>query len=83
EKKQGKDGNFQLETRRRSRWCEANQKDGHYIIGDQCERPGGDKEDSERSQSDIWSEIINATYQSEFFERLADLVHRPDIPTLL
>lgn len=51
----------------------ANQKEGHYIIGDQCERPGGDKEDSERSQSDIWSEIINATSQSEFFEKLAAL----------
>lgn len=51
----------------------ANQKEGHYIIGDQCERPGGDKDDSERTQSDIWSEIINATSQSEFFEKLAAL----------
>lgn len=51
----------------------ANQKDGHYIVGDQCDRPGGDKDDSERTQSDIWSEIINATSQGEFFEKLAAL----------
>lgn len=51
----------------------ANQKEGHYIIGDQCPRPGGDKDDSERTQSDIWSEIINAPTESEFFEKLAAL----------
>jgi len=51
----------------------AGHKEGHYIIGDQCDRPGGDKDDSERTQADIWSEIINATSQDEFFEKLAAL----------
>ncbi|AXL65863.1 replication-associated protein [Tubeweb spider associated circular virus 1] len=51
----------------------AGHKDGHYLIGDQCERPGGDKDDSERTQTDIWSEIINATNEGEFFEKLAAL----------
>nr|UBQ66256.1 Rep protein [finch CRESS-DNA virus] len=51
----------------------AGHKEGHYIIGDQCDRPGGDKDDSERTQSDIWSEIINATNEGEFFEKLAAL----------
>jgi len=36
-------------------------------------RPGGDKEDSERTQADIWSEIICATTEDEFFEKLAAL----------
>uniref|UniRef100_A0AAU6S580 Replication associated protein n=1 Tax=Barbastella barbastellus feces associated gemykolovirus 2 TaxID=3139971 RepID=A0AAU6S580_9VIRU len=51
----------------------AGQKEGHYLIGDQCERPGGDRDDSERTESDKWSEIINATSQDEFFEKLASL----------
>lgn len=51
----------------------AGHKEGHYIIGDQCDRPGGDKDDSERTQLDIWSEIINATSETEFFEKLAAL----------
>uniref|UniRef100_A0AAU6S5B6 Replication associated protein n=1 Tax=Eptesicus serotinus feces associated gemykolovirus 2 TaxID=3139977 RepID=A0AAU6S5B6_9VIRU len=51
----------------------AGHKEGHYLIGDQCDRPGGDKDDSERTQSDIWSEIINATSEEEFFEKLAAL----------
>lgn len=51
----------------------AGQKDGHFIIGDQCDRPGGDKDDSERTQGDIWSEIIGCTTQTEFFDKLAAL----------
>jgi len=51
----------------------AGHKEGHFIIGDACERPGGDKEDTERTQADIWSEIICATTEGEFFEKLAAL----------
>lgn len=51
----------------------AGHKEGHFIIGDACERPGGDKEDSERTQADIWGEIICATTEGEFFEKLAAL----------
>lgn len=51
----------------------AGQKEGHTILGDQCERPGGDKDDTERTQADIWGEIICATSQDEFFEKLAAL----------
>lgn len=51
----------------------AGQKEGHYLIGDQCDRPGGDKDDSERTQGDIWNEIICAPTESEFFEKLASL----------
>lgn len=51
----------------------AGHKEGHYIIGDQCDRPGGDKDDSERTQADIWGEIICATTEEEFFEKLAAL----------
>lgn len=51
----------------------AGHKEGHYIIGDQCDRPGGDKDDTERTQTDIWSEIITTTTEAEFFEKLAAL----------
>nr|UBJ26247.1 replication-associated protein [Giant panda feces-associated gemycircularvirus] len=51
----------------------AGQKEGHTILGDQCERPGGDKDDTERTQADIWGEIICSTSQDEFFEKLAAL----------
>lgn len=51
----------------------AGHKDGHYIIGDQCDRPGGDQDSSERGTNDIWSEIINATTEGEFFEKCAAL----------
>lgn len=51
----------------------AGHKEGHYIIGDQCDRPGGDKDDSERTQADIWGEIICATTEEDFFEKLAAL----------
>lgn len=51
----------------------AGHKEGHYIIGDQCDRPGGDKDDSERTQADIWGEIICAPTEEEFFEKLAAL----------
>lgn len=50
----------------------AGQKEGHYIIGDQCDRPGGDS-DEPRGEADKWSEIINATTQDEFFEKCASL----------
>lgn len=51
----------------------AGHKEGHYLIGDQCDRPGGDKDDSERTQADIWGEIICAPSEEEFFEKLASL----------
>ncbi|AXB22640.1 replication associated protein [Lepus americanus faeces associated genomovirus SHP11] len=50
----------------------AGKKEGHFIIGDQCERPSEGDVDT-RSQSDIWSEIIGCTTQEEFWSKLAAL----------
>jgi len=54
----------------------AGQKEGHYIVGDQCDRPGGDSEGSERSSLDIWSEIMSVGTKEEFFDKLAALAPR-------
>ena len=43
---------------------------GHYIIGDQCPRPSGDPLE-QRSQNDIWVEILAATTRDEFLARAA------------
>lgn len=51
----------------------AGKKEGHYIIGDQCERPGGDQVPAQRSESDRWGEIIAAETREEFWEKLAAL----------
>lgn len=45
---------------------------GHYIIGDQCPRPSGDPLE-QRSQNDIWVEILAATTRDEFLARCATL----------
>jgi len=50
----------------------AGKKEGHFIVGDQCERPSEGDLDT-RSQSDIWSEIIGSTTKEEFWSRLTTL----------
>jgi hypothetical protein len=54
----------------------AGTKDGHYIIGEKGERPGGDDDGSERSGNDVWHEIILARTREEFFDSAARLAPR-------
>ena len=49
----------------------AGKKEGHYILGDECARPGGDSD--QRSGDDKWCEIIASTSATEFWEKTAAL----------
>lgn len=54
----------------------AGTKEGHYIIGEKGERPGGDGDGSDRPSNDVWHEIILARTREEFFDSAARLAPR-------
>lgn len=54
----------------------AGTKDGHYIIGEKGDRPGGSDDGAERPANDVWHEIILARTRPEFFDIAARLAPR-------
>nr|UBJ26165.1 replication-associated protein [Red panda feces-associated gemycircularvirus] len=54
----------------------AGTKDGHYIVAEKGNRPGGDGDSNERSSNDVWHEIILARTREEFFDLASRLAPR-------
>lgn len=54
----------------------AGTKDGHYIVAEKGDRPGGDGDSNERSTNDVWHEIILARTRKEFFDLASRLAPR-------
>lgn len=54
----------------------AGTKDGHYIIGEKGDRPGGNEDSSDRPNSDVWHEVILSRTREEFFDCAARLAPR-------
>lgn len=54
----------------------AGTKEGHYIVGEKGERPGGDGDGTERPANDVWHEIILARTREEFFDIASRLAPR-------
>jgi len=54
----------------------AGTKEGHYIVGEKGERPGGDGDSTERPANDVWHEIILARTREEFFDIASRLAPR-------
>jgi hypothetical protein len=54
----------------------AGTKEGHFIVGEKGDRPGGDGDSAERSGNDVWHEIILARTREEFFDTASRLAPR-------
>lgn len=54
----------------------AGTKEGHYIVGEKGDCPGGDGDSNDRSSNDVWHEIILARTRQEFFDIASRLAPR-------